>query len=248
MISRVVVSRFVAVLAIGMVLAGINACSEDPVPPTPETAIRGTITEVGTSAALESVEVWISPPGTRMVYTNASGDYAIAGLTAGSYELHVMKAFYEIEDRTVEVKKEQTAKADFAIEEIVNRDVFDFWGKFRWHHYYASKGTWQWTQARLLSLDQGGHMVTIADASEDSLVREIAVATAPQTVAIGLTDEAQEGIWVWVTGEPFTYIHWMSGEPNNSGGNEDYGMLFVSTAAWNDYAGTGLMPFVLEIE
>jgi len=33
---------------------------------------------------------------------------------------------------------------------------------------------------------------------------------------IGLTDEANEGTWVWEDGSPATFTRWASGEPNNS--------------------------------
>ena len=30
------------------------------------------------------------------------------------------------------------------------------------------------------------------------------------------------GGWTWVTGEPWSYTNWFPGEPNNTGGGEDY--------------------------
>jgi len=157
-----------------------------------------------------------------------------------------MKGFYEIGNATVVVRKERTAVVNFAIAEFVDDDLFDFWGMFRWHHYYVSKNAWPWLDARLLSVQQHGHMVTIADASEDSLVLEIANSCGTH-VAIGFTDEVIEGTWVWVTGEPVTYMYWAPGEPNNSN-NEDYAMLFVNYGYWNDYAGEVPDRFVLEVE
>lgn len=247
MMSRVSSRVSLILLSIGLVLAAVFACSKnDPVEPTHETAIRGKVVDVGAGAAAESLEVWISPPGTTMVYTNARGEYAFTRLKPGSYDLYVMKGFYEIKSRTVAVRNEQTTKADFNIEKIVDDSQFDFWGKFRWHHYYISKTAWLWADARLLAMAQGGHMVTIADASEDSLVSEIAKSRGAH-VAIGLNDVVKEGTWVWVTGEPFSYSHWQPGEPNNSN-NEDYGMLFVLLGTWNDYSGVTPLYFVLEIE
>jgi len=42
----------------------------------------------------------------------------------------------------------------------------------------------------------------------------------------GLTDEAVETNFVWVSGEAFAYANWNTGEPNNSG-NEDYAAMLA---------------------
>ncbi|MFC4233586.1 hypothetical protein ACFOW1_16920, partial [Parasediminibacterium paludis] len=65
-----------------------------------------------------------------------------------------------------------------------------------------------------------------------------------------------EGLWYWVTGPEkgtlFTrgnwqdnrqvvngnYNSWNSGEPNNYGGSEDYGEIYVASGNWNDLGGT----------
>jgi hypothetical protein len=50
---------------------------------------------------------------------------------------------------------------------------------------------------------------------------------------IGLTDVAQENIFVWVDGSLLSYNYWQSGEPNNSG-NED--CVLLRDVGWNDQA------------
>lgn len=247
MISKVAFPRLVVLFVVVVALAGAHACDKkDPVVPDLETAIRGKVTDIGTSAPVESVEVWISPPGTTMVYTTSAGEYRHGNLKPGSYDLVVMKSYYEIKSRSVVVTENQTTQASFVIEEVVDENQFDFWGAFRRHHYYVSKNLWQWKDARMLGLSQGGYMVAVADASEDSLVLEISESISKH-VAIGLTDELLEGTWVWVTGEPSSYFNWLSGEPNNSN-NEDFVMKSIPSGQWNDYNGVSLMHFVLEIE
>ncbi len=52
---------------------------------------------------------------------------------------------------------------------------------------------------------------------------------------IGGTDEAQEGVWKWITGESWSYSNWNSGQPDNFAGSEDYlHMLSGSGGRWND--------------
>ncbi|MBM3841302.1 MAG: hypothetical protein FJ398_25785 [Verrucomicrobia bacterium] len=51
---------------------------------------------------------------------------------------------------------------------------------------------------------------------------------------IGFNDEAKEGAWLWISGEPVTYINWLNGEPNNSG-DEDFAVInFDDLGKWND--------------
>ena len=50
---------------------------------------------------------------------------------------------------------------------------------------------------------------------------------------MGFTDEYEEGVWQWVTGESVDYTNWLDGEPNNSGGTEHYGEMWLD-GVWND--------------
>jgi hypothetical protein len=51
------------------------------------------------------------------------------------------------------------------------------------------------------------------------------------------------GGWSWVTGEPFTYLNWVSGQPDNSGGNQDYIRSNVSFE-WDDFANDPSNPSI----
>ena len=48
---------------------------------------------------------------------------------------------------------------------------------------------------------------------------------------IAIEPDPAEG-WEWVTGEPWVYTNWQSGEPNNAGGIEDH--LAMENRFWND--------------
>ena len=57
---------------------------------------------------------------------------------------------------------------------------------------------------------------------------------------IGLSDFASPGTWVWSDGTSYDFtISWKSGEPSNSGGNEDCVHFWYSLATFNDRHCTG---------
>ena len=106
------------------------------------------------------------------------------------------------------------------------------------HSYYRSTGSMTWTDARQACANMGGYLVTVTTLAENNFIFNLW-----PNGWIGLTDEVVEGQWRWVTGEPYTWGNWNSGEPNNAG-NEDY-IQFVGNGKWNDLPNISL-PYVLE--
>jgi hypothetical protein len=111
---------------------------------------------------------------------------------------------------------------------------------FNGHSYYRSTGSMTWTDAKQACINMGGHLVTSTTLAENNFLFGLW-----PNGWIGLTDEAVEGQWRWVTGEPYSWSYWNGGEPNNSN-NEDY-IQFVGGGKWNDLPNTSL-PYVLEFE
>ncbi|MBN2528987.1 MAG: trypsin-like peptidase domain-containing protein [Deltaproteobacteria bacterium] len=112
------------------------------------------------------------------------------------------------------------------------------------HVYVATPRSW--TDANADCANRGGHLVTIEDAAENSLVNDIMQAQGTSRVWLGYTDEGHEGEWRWVTGEPAAYTNWNSSEPNNAGGNEHYAEMSLYSARWNDLPNTWTMPYICE--
>jgi hypothetical protein len=108
------------------------------------------------------------------------------------------------------------------------------------HSYYRSTSSMRWTDAKVACENMGGHLVTPTTPAENAFIYSVW-----PSGWIGLTDQVQEGVWKWVTGEPFTWANWNGGEPNNAG-NEDY-IQFVGGGRWNDLPNASL-PYVLEFE
>jgi len=110
-------------------------------------------------------------------------------------------------------------------------------GKCQFKRYEV---TWQykdWHEAKSYCEDSGMHLPTImSDAEHNELAY---IADQIGYTWIGFTDEAEEGTWEWVTGEPVIYTHWWDcGEPDNTpgcgGSDADYGMIDYN--AWSDEA------------
>ena len=109
------------------------------------------------------------------------------------------------------------------------------------HSYYRSTGSAFWTDARQACANMGGYLVTVTSAAENNFLFNLW-----PSGWIGLTDEAVEGQWRWVTGEPYSYQSWNPGEPNNAG-NEDY-VQFVGAGRWNDLPNNQALPYVIEFD
>jgi hypothetical protein len=107
------------------------------------------------------------------------------------------------------------------------------------HSYYRSTGSATWTTARQNCINMGGYLVTVTTAAENSFIFGLW-----PSGWIGLTDEVNEGVWRWVTGETYSYTSWNPGEPNNAG-NEDY-VQFVGGGKWNDLPNNVSLPYVIE--
>lgn len=94
-----------------------------------------------------------------------------------------------------------------------------------------------WTDAESTAVSLGGHLVTINDDAENNWVADNFKGSYYDW--IGLNDAAQEGHFVWSSGQPVTYTKWAQGEPNNMNGNEDYAQIYNWSGMknqWNDMA------------
>ncbi len=90
----------------------------------------------------------------------------------------------------------------------------------------------------------GGHLATVADASEDASILLLRGAVTTNTL-IGYTDELLEGSFGWFSGSTSTYSNWAAGEPNNGAGNEDCTHV-RDDGTWNDVSCSAVYPFLCE--
>lgn len=125
------------------------------------------------------------------------------------------------------------------------------------HLYKFITSTLTWNAAKTAAESQtaygvSGYLATVSTTTENTFISARLVADG----WFGASDSGSEGAWKWVTGpENGTtfwngasggsvvsgqYANWNSGEPNDSGGNEDCAQYYSASGKWNDLPCTGL--------
>lgn len=111
---------------------------------------------------------------------------------------------------------------------------YTYLGSYLGHKYFQSNTAGTWASHNAAAQALGGHLATVTSAGENAFLTGVA-----GQAWIGLTDQASEGTFVWVTGEPVVYTNWCLGEPNNCclAAGEDYGVMnWCGGGGWNDLA------------
>jgi len=93
-------------------------------------------------------------------------------------------------------------------------------------------------------LDYGSAPIVLNDFTEEQWLRSRLPGYPLDTLWIGLTDEAEEGHFVWWDGLEPPYVSWNPGEPNDWGG-EDCTQLLV-WGQWNDLPCGAELPVACE--
>lgn len=114
-------------------------------------------------------------------------------------------------------------------------------------------GVFTWEQARVHALAKGGRLAVFGSLPEwqgallalgsDAFMGRLGL-------WIGATDQAEEGTWRWVTGEPFTFQNWAEGKPDNSNDSdfaEVAGAELIAPGKWYDRRSTTIRDgYILE--
>jgi hypothetical protein len=141
-------------------------------------------------------------------------------------------------------------------------DVYEGIVPVRGDSMYSVVDAPSWTQAEANSVKLGGHLVAINDPGENAFLvekfRNLGTALNTGDAWIGVNDQDIEGLWKWSSGQSLNYTNWhynpdFGQEPNNSGGNEDFGILYLEypgrqmgVGYWNDGAETGVGQGIAE--
>jgi hypothetical protein len=102
------------------------------------------------------------------------------------------------------------------------------------HAYLLTTTAMNFNAARALAASMGGHLVTITSSAEQAFVvanfsvnYSFTYGFGVQAAWMGLSDEITEGTFLWDTGETSSYKNWYIGQPDNYGGNQDAGRIYL---------------------
>ncbi len=95
--------------------------------------------------------------------------------------------------------------------------------------YLACGDLKSWADAQAFCQARGADLATITSAAENDFLSKLGL----DTPWFGFTDAKVEGKWVWVDASTGSYTNWSTGEPSNSGGNENCAAM-AAGGKWND--------------
>ena len=87
--------------------------------------------------------------------------------------------------------------------------------------------------ARARCIELGGDLLHVTSSTQSNALTGIQNAQLGADAWIGLSDEAQEGTFVWTDAQASAFTAWNDGEPNDYGAGEDCTER-VTSGAWND--------------
>ena len=113
------------------------------------------------------------------------------------------------------------------------------------------EGNFTWHEAKADAEARGGRLAVLNTQEKiDAANQYLSSLGSWNHLWIGLTDEANEGVWTWIDGQPLSASYWNPGEPNNAnGGNEHHVQIYPSNAGgrWNDTLVDDRDDYLLEI-
>ena len=120
--------------------------------------------------------------------------------------------------------------------------------------YVWIEGNYTWEQANLDARERGGHLATITSSQEFNEVLKVFPDTRgpghPLKIAswLGGTDEVAEGVWQWVTGEPWAYEAWAESQPDNWQEKQHHLILLWQNRLWGDEKKNFSCSYILELD
>lgn len=138
------------------------------------------------------------------------------------------------------------ASENCAMSNIPGFDLIGFSNK---KAYYLSQNTFLPPDAFADAIANGGFVASIESAEMNAFFEaNIQGKNLEPYPLFGFNDVVTEGTFEWHNGEPVTYTNWTAGQPNNSGGNQDY-MYTLAGGEWDDWDDSSFaFKYVLEIE
>jgi len=199
-----------------------------------------------------------APYNGKITFTDQGGNYFfLEVMPADNYLLIATHPDYETDTTLINIfpDRENDCKSENitlslstqAFEEFA--EAFSFLGERGKSKYYLSEFETTWPQANDICNRLQVHLVTIANQGENDFLTNALQGFEIHSCWIGLTDEDNEGVFRWVTGEPLDFTNWRAGEPNNVWGDEHFATIVIpDNGQWNDFRLGGQTNFIVERE
>ncbi|XP_038046213.1 lymphocyte antigen 75-like [Patiria miniata] len=109
------------------------------------------------------------------------------------------------------------------------------WGQYKEYCYYANFNKSDFAGAQAECQKLGAEVTTIHNMNVNNFLRAFVYEQNPieNRFWIGLTDQKQEMLYEWYTGEPVVFTNWNAREPNDANG-EDCTEMYIDSGFWND--------------
>jgi hypothetical protein len=108
-----------------------------------------------------------------------------------------------------------------------------------------------YSEAKQICTENNATMISIEDLEENEFVAKLTEKSAPQAKFLWIgAKRTGSGLldFDWENGEPFLYSNWMSGQPNNRDGNQNFVYVSLAHRTWVDWIDGGLFGTVFMCE
>jgi hypothetical protein len=116
------------------------------------------------------------------------------------------------------------------------------------HWYQRNSQPLSWAAARQFALAEGGDLATLTTQTESAFAFAVDGGIGNCWIGGFQSADACEPAcqWTWVTGEPWVFSAWRSGQPDNTSGTEDSLCFWGGEQSWNDGTGSDAAPSIME--
>jgi hypothetical protein len=125
----------------------------------------------------------------------------------------------------------------------------DAGGNNHWYLPVQTTNIITWEEARTRAQADGGYLVSLTSAAENTFVYNLSSSTIYWNGEVGPAlggyqpdgSPEPDGGWTWLSGEPWGYVNWAPGQPDEGGGAIEAGLHFWSGPGagpgptWNDF-------------
>lgn len=106
-----------------------------------------------------------------------------------------------------------------------------------------------WTDAKQACERLNSSLASVHSAEENEFIFRYVMSPDSASAAIGLSDIAEGGTFVWADGSDVSYTNWGNNEPNHPNGNYNCGFIILNRKGrWDGRRCTYTSPYICRKE